>query len=63
MSARIESLLDELDHLRIQISLAREDTDRGRLCALELRSVHAEKRVQQEQRNPNTWKAGDKPRN
>jgi len=59
----MESLLDELDHLRIQLSLAREDTvpDHGRLCALELLLLQLERRLHEEQRNPNSWKVGDKP--
>ena len=64
MSARIESLLDELNHLRIQISLAADTTvpDDARLCALQLRLLQLEGRLHEEQKNPNSWKVGDNPR-
>ena len=64
MNARLQSLQDELDHLRIQISLAADTSvpDDARLCALQRRLFQVEGGVQEELKNPNSWKTGDKPR-
>ena len=60
----MESLLDERDHLRVQISLATDlrVNDDDRLFLLRQRLTHVEGEIQQEQKNPNSWEAGDKPR-